>query len=74
MLAIVTHMYSNGITFFNQISGNKEFLFKISSVLTMKDLSQNIKIKIVDLVYDWKEEFKPNKELFPNFWTFYTNF
>jgi hypothetical protein len=39
MLAIVTHMYSNGITFFNQISGNKEFLFKISSVLTMKDLS-----------------------------------
>ncbi len=39
MLAIVTHMYSNGITLFNQISGNKEFLFKISSVLTMKDLS-----------------------------------
>ena len=61
MLAIVTHMYANGITLFNQISGNKEFLFKISSVLTMKDLSQNIKIKIVDLVYDWKQEFKPNK-------------
>lgn len=67
-------MYANGITLFNQISGNKEFLLKISTILSSKDLNEKIKTKIIDLVFDWKEEFKPNKELFPNFWHFYSNF
>lgn len=74
ILWFVTEKYENKIALFNQVSGNKEFLAKIGSILAVKDLGENLKIKIVDIVYQWKEMFKDNKELFPNFWTFYQNF
>lgn len=31
-------------------------------------------MKIIDIVFQWKEMYKENKELFPNFWNFYNNF
>ena len=74
ILWFVTEKYDNKIALFNQVSANKEFLFKITSILSIKDLNENLKIKIVDIVYQWKEMFKDNKELFPNFWSFYQGF
>lgn len=74
ILWFVTEKYENKIALFNQVSGNKEFLAKIGSILAVKDLGENLKMKIVDIVYQWKEMFKDNKELFPNFWNFYQNF
>ena len=74
ILWFVTEKYDNKIAFFTQLSANKEFLLKISSILSLKDLNENLKTKIVDIVYQWKEMFKNNKELFPNFWSFYQTF
>ena len=74
ILWFVTEMYDNKIALFNQVSANKEFLLKITSILSLKDINENLKIKIVDIVYQWKELFKENKELFPNFWSFYQGF
>ena len=74
ILWFVTEKYDNKIVLFNQISGNKEFLLKIQSILSLKDLNENLKMKIIDIVYQWKEMYKDNKELFPNFWSFYNTF
>lgn len=39
---------------FTQISNNKEFLMKISSLINIKNIHIKLKNIIIDLIYEWK--------------------